>query len=775
MKRFVAIILCCLFFVVVVPADEAYQHINTTIPENLTVPYETETFTDINGTTYEYVKDEVIIQFKQEIIDQPDLYQNLSQQTLAGTNSTIAFDYGDYGLTGLMLVKISGNMTVDSAIASFMNTTYIEYAQPNYIKKVDPTLPSGMNEQEKKSPSSRATDSLPNDPDYYLQWALPKISAPNAWDISTGSPDTVVAVIDPDGVDIGHPDLKNNIWDISSTSYLGDHGTHCTGIIAGEGNNGIGISGVMWHAKVLPYQFSNSNSEIIAFSNAKYHDASIISCSFGGGYDPAEKAAIARSNALVICSAGNNGVNTDNSPQYPSCYDLDNIISVGATDQQDNLASFSNYGISSVHVAAPGVDILSSISNSRYDYKSGTSMAVPMVAGVAGLIRSKYPGVSNAQIKSAILNTVDPVPSLVGKVTTGGRLNAYDALKSLEPPPTNGSIFIESNPSAAKIYCDDMDTGNVTPATLPGLTPGSHVVRCRLDGYGDSSREVTVIAGETTSVQMILNKTKVNPPDSIKDLGPVSLQQNSITWTWADPSSADFDTVMIYLDGVFRDNMTKGIRTYRASALQPDTSYTIATHTVSRTGLINETWVNNTARTASEVQVNIIKIYPGWNFISTPKKLSAMSNTVDVVFSNLDFDHHSPLLYNGQNKTWIQYTNGIMTPLDGIWVYSKFPVDIPLQFDTTGIPLPPSKPVYTGWNAIGETGVDAISARELLTQVGQLDGNWDTLIGINTSSHLSETYIRGSSNPAFSDSKLTYPTKGYWLQMNTNDTLEGLL
>ena len=172
---------------------------------------------------------------------------------------------------------------------------------------------------------------------------------------------------------------------------------------------------------------------------------------------------------------------------------------------------------------------------------------------------------------------------------------------------------------------------------------------------------------------------------------------------------------------------------------------------------------------------NIIKLYPGWNLVSTPKKLAAGSDTVDVVFANVDFDHHSPLLYDGQTKTWIQFISGTVKPLDGVWVYSKYQIDVTLQFDTTSIPLPPSKLVYRGWNAVGETGVNPISARELLTQVGQLDANWDTLIGINASTHVAETYIRGSINPDYSDLKFTFPTKGYWLQMNTDDTLMGLV
>lgn len=190
---------------------------------------------------------------------------------------------------------------------------------------------------------------------------------------------------------------------------------------------------------------------------------------------------------------------------------------------------------------------------------------------------------------------------------------------------------------------------------------------------------------------------------------------------------------------------------------------------IPKTNLINVT------ATPPTPPANIIKLYPGWNFVSTAKKLATGSNTVDVVFANVDMDHHSPLLYDGQTKSWIQFINGTIKPLDGIWVYSKYQIDVPLTFDTTSIPVPPSKLVYNGWNSIGETGVNPISAHDLLTLVGQLNGNWDTLIGYNTSSHISETYIRGSTNPEYSDLKLTFPTKGYWLLMNTTDTLNGLV
>jgi len=346
----------------------------------------------------------------------------------------------------------------------------------------------------------------------------------------------------------------------------------------------------------------------------------------------------------------------------------------------------------------------------------------------------------------------------------------FDLNVGLEPTivPTTGSISVSSTPSGAQIYLDGSSTGHNTSYTLTGISAGQHIVLLKLAGYKDYNERVTVIAGQT----VLMNHT-MEPVSPVADFTaspltgsyPLSVHftDNStgllpLTYQWSfgdgSPLATEKHPVHIYPSaGKFSVNLT--------------VTNSAGNNTRTRPEYINVT--------TPQPQTYIIKLYPGWNFVSTPKKIAAGSNAVEVVFANVDFDHHSSLLYDGQNKTWIQFTSGVVKPLDGIWVYSKYRVDVPLQFDTTSIPIPPSKLVYRGWNGIGETGVNPISARELLTQVGQLNENWDTLIGINASSHISETYIRGSTNPYFSDLKLTYPTAGYWLQINTDDTLEGLL
>lgn len=372
-------------------------------------------------------------------------------------------------------VKLPPGVTVREAIIRYMQDPDVEYAEPNYVR------------------SARST--VPNDPLFPMQWALQNtqganIKMPSAWDIITGNKGLVIAVVDS-GVDYTHPDLAGNIWanpgepscssanDNDHDGYVADcrgwnfvsdnnnpmdddgHGTHVSGTIGAAGNNNLGVAGVMWDVKIMPLKILDNNGngtaadEVAAIQYAITKGAKIINASFAGDqFSNAEFDAITAANAagiLFVTAAGNgnnNAIGSDNDtlPVYPGNYDLPNIISVAATDQNDNLASFSNFGPDTVHVAAPGVLILSTVPPSLsfsfcgsspligYEYCDGTSMSTPHVTGLAGLISSYYSGLTPSQLRAMIMRYVDTLPALRGAVKSGGRINAYKTVSALLAP-----------------------------------------------------------------------------------------------------------------------------------------------------------------------------------------------------------------------------------------------------------------------------------------------------------------------------------------------------
>jgi len=216
------------------------------------------------------------------------------------------------------------------------------------------------------------------------------------------------------------------------------HGTHCAGTIGAVANNGQGVAGVMWEVRIMPLKFMSATGSgytsdaVAAILYANRNGASVISNSWGGsGSSTTLKNAIDSSSALVVCAAGNDAKNTDSSPFYPASYTSPQVLAVAASTATDTLASFSNYGTKSVDVAAPGEYIYSTVPGNKYGYKSGTSMATPHVAGLAGLIEAYQPGITYSEVKGAILDSVDKKTSLQGKVLTSGRVNARNVLDSL--------------------------------------------------------------------------------------------------------------------------------------------------------------------------------------------------------------------------------------------------------------------------------------------------------------------------------------------------------
>ena len=332
-------------------------------------------------------------------------------------------------------------------------------------------------------------EATPNDTRFGEQWALANtgqssgtagadIDATAAWDVTTGSGSIVVAVIDS-GIDYTHPDLEANLWtnsgeiagngidddhngvkdDVYGYDFLGGdsdpaddqgHGTHVAGVIAAQGNNGAGVAGVSWSSKLMALKILNSQNEgslgaavaAIQYVTMMRTDfgvnVRVINASWGSSSSSrALQQAIfdaGQAGILFVAAAGNGnflgrGVDNDKVPFYPASLRMDTLLSVTATDQNDQLASFANYGPESVDVAAPGVSILSTGRGGGYELATGTSSAAPLVSGVAALVWAQSPDATVTEVRDAILDGADRLESLNGKISTGARLNALKALQ----------------------------------------------------------------------------------------------------------------------------------------------------------------------------------------------------------------------------------------------------------------------------------------------------------------------------------------------------------
>lgn len=364
------------------------------------------------------------------------------------------------------VVALDKSVEWKAARKAYLSDPAVAYAEPNYVV-------------EKRD--------IPNDPLFEPLWAMRNtgqtggtpgadIRATEAWSLATGDTNILVAVIDT-GIDYTHPDLIENLWtnpdeipgngvdddgngiidDIFGARWTGgsgaptsgnpmdgnSHGTHVAGTIGASGNNGIGVVGVNWRTRMMALKFlSDAGSGFIAdaVSALEYaidKGARISNNSWGGGgWSQAMKDMIDAAGAaghLFVAAAGNSASDNDLIPQYPATYPCANIVSIASSDHNDNRSSFSCFGRTTVHLAAPGSSILSSIPGGGFGTFSGTSMATPHVAGAAALLWSVNPSAPYSAIKQAIVNGVDVLSEWTDRVIAGGRLNLAKSLQQMSP------------------------------------------------------------------------------------------------------------------------------------------------------------------------------------------------------------------------------------------------------------------------------------------------------------------------------------------------------
>ena len=411
------------------------------------------------GETRGFGRPEVLVKFR----------DGVSLETIESITSRMNDRVEDRieNIAGWTSIDDLDNADADAIVAKYSSLAEVEYAEPNFeisINEAGPLDPI-----------------LPHDPQFNDQWALANsgqrggkqgadISATLAWATTTGSDDVVVAVLDS-GVDYRHEDLSANMWTRPANmapyqdSELGTvddengysavdgfpdpmddngHGTHCAGIIGAEGENNLGIAGVNWKVKIMPLKFMSSGGfgttkdaiEAINYVIDRKKagvNVRIISASWGSTQKSRALEAVIRkayeNDILFVAAAGNATTDNDRRPHFPSSYNVPNVLSVAALDRNDQLARFSNYGAKSVAIAAPGVEILSTWLGNHYEEKSGTSMATPVVSGVAALILAENPGMSVDDLRKKLMDSTDPIVALKGKTVSGGRINAAKALE----------------------------------------------------------------------------------------------------------------------------------------------------------------------------------------------------------------------------------------------------------------------------------------------------------------------------------------------------------
>ena len=525
----------------------------------------------------DYVPGEVLVKYKDDVkaAKRPQIRQ------LVGAKSSRQFKRFN-----IERLKLASNKSVVDTVHQLQQHADVELAEPNC----------------RRYPRRTA----PNDPDFSLQWGLENTGQvmddamfnphpvvgiagadaglTEAWDITTGSRDVVVAVID-DSLEWDHPDLAANIWvnsgeianngiDDDNNGYVDDvsgwdfvdgdndtratptidedfqegHGTLVAGVLGAVGNNALGVSGVNWQVSIMPLKVAFDVASVLAaVEYAIDNGAHVVNASFGGPqFSFAESRGISRlaeEGILLVAAAGNFDIDNDKIPDYPSSLDYPNIIAVGASDPDDAVTFWSQYGQTSVDVLAPGSTVRTTVAgilgtmpgNSgtrtlRYDYVAGTSFAAPFVSGIAALIKAQFPNADYRELKGRIMASVEASTPAV--VSSGGRVNAVDALTASAQPvvviqniqvldssgDNDGLIDAEESFTLGLTLDNIWDAANDVTAELVSLSSGLTVVSAQAE-YGDMAAgsrfaaTFTLEAGSFSGIQRFPMRLDISDGD----------------------------------------------------------------------------------------------------------------------------------------------------------------------------------------------------------------------------------------------------------------------
>ncbi|HZH32335.1 MAG TPA: S8 family serine peptidase [Pyrinomonadaceae bacterium] len=478
----------------------------------------------------EFVPGEVLVRFRTETAAETAEAVAMPLGVEVGLEMSIEqFDPSET-VRGLRLAKVDPARTLE-AVAELASRPDVLYAEPNYVRRKfalpnDPAFSNmwALRNTGQPIPLPKG-GSAPGTPGV-------DIGAERAWDTTQGSEAVVVGVVDQ-GIDFNHPDLAENIWtnpsDDADLGFPGDvhgwdfyhndatvfdnpqnrtgpsapdsHGTHVAGTIGARGNNARGVTGINWRVKLMSLKIlgddedpndqpapSNVGITVRAYGYARQMRAlwrtsggtrganiRVLNNSFGGGgKSQAELDAIlalAQEDILFVAAAGNDSTDNFTLPQYPASYNAPNLLAVAATDNNDQLADFSNFGARSVSLGAPGSAILSTTPGNTYAYFWGTSMATPHVSGAAALVCAAVPNINVSQLRGVLAFTGPRISALDGKTTTGRRLNVANAITSaLEqdatPPsaPGNFRVTAQNGRSVTLAWTAPGDDGNAGAA-----------------------------------------------------------------------------------------------------------------------------------------------------------------------------------------------------------------------------------------------------------------------------------------------------------------------